>query len=99
MADPGGEPQTPGHTTLSIREPSNPDGPVNFNVDPNKHYVIGVRPAGACTAYHGGVSGKSYLPSGGYHYLREYESNSSTLSTSWVFSGLTYGYAQQLVFE
>jgi hypothetical protein len=74
-------------------------GAISFDVAPNKQYVIGVRPAGACTAYYGGLSGKNYLASGGYLYYRDYVFDSGALETDVYSSIYTYGYAQQLVFE
>ncbi len=73
-------------------------GTIDFTVDPDKHYVIGVRVAGTCTAYYANYS-KTYLASGGYFYGREYESDSSTIDSQWYFSTSSYAYGQQLVFE
>jgi hypothetical protein len=73
-------------------------GLIDFDVEPGKFYVIGVRPAGTCTAYYGGNSAKTYLSSG-YTSEREYESDSGVLTSTWYFTGATYSYNQQLTFE
>ncbi len=74
-------------------------GPIDVELDVDKHYLIGVRPAGSCSAYYGG-GGKTYLASGGYTYGSAYEYDTGALGTSWYLSGAnSVSYYQRLTFE
>ena len=72
-------------------------GPISFDVEPGKFYLIGVRPAGACSVYYSSA-GKQYLSSG-YTDARDYESDAGALTTTWSFSTVSSSYAQRLTFE